>query len=280
MIKTLADPFYYLENFQTVLDWISERYSDLLTCEEKIFIDDFTSLPAPSRALLVRMVMRKGDLFRTSKLRYDEIGDTPQAAGPLVELGWVDDHPLLTLEQLFGLLKKAEIANAFGLSPQQASVKKAALLATLQAEFTEARHFAAWHADAGEGVYHVRITALCDRLRLMFFGNLHQDWSEFVLSDLGIFVYEKVEFSPSSRGFRTRRDVDDYLHLYQCRERFRQGEPADKILAAVLAIFPAAIADNSWMESRRAKLLFQIVAQRFAAARSTVLFSAVERSVM
>ena len=62
-------------------------------------------------------------------------------------------------------------------------MKKAALLATLQAEFTEARHFAAWHADAGEGVYHVRITALCDRLRLMFFGNLHQDWSEFVLSD-------------------------------------------------------------------------------------------------
>lgn len=27
---------------------------------------------------------------------------------------------------------------------------------------------------------------LCDRLRLILFGNLAQDWSEFVLADLGI----------------------------------------------------------------------------------------------
>lgn len=254
MIKTLTNPFYYLENFHTVLEWISERYSDLLTCEEHAFIERFTSLPTTSQALLVRMVMRKGDLFRASKLRYDEIGCTQQAAGPLAAIGWVDDNPLLTLQQLFGLLKKTEIAKIFALSPQQAGARKAALLEVLQAEFTEARHFAMWHANAGECVYQVRITALCDRLRLMFFGNLHQDWLEFVLSDLGIFKYEKVAFSPSSRGFRTRRDVDDYLHLHQCRERFRQGEPADNILAAI----PAGISDNDWLESRRAKLLFQI----------------------
>ena len=30
---------------------------------------------------------------------------------------------------------------------------------------------------------------LCERLRLMFFGNLRQDWSEFVLADLGVFKY-------------------------------------------------------------------------------------------
>ena len=40
-----------------------------------------------------------------------------------------------------------------------------------------------------------------DRLRLLFFGNLHQDWTEFVLSDLGLFRYEQVEFSSASRGF-------------------------------------------------------------------------------
>lgn len=254
MTTTLGIPFYYLENFHTVLDWIRERYSDLLTCEEQAFIAHFTSLPDASRALLVRMVMRKGNLFRATKLRYDEIGCPQQAARPLVALGWVDDHPLLTLEQLFGLLKKAEIAQAFDLSSQQTGVKKAELLEMLRAEFTEARQFAAWYADADECIYEVRITALCDRLRLMFFGNLHQDWSEFVLSDLGIFHYEKVEFSPTSRGFRTRRDVDDYLHLYQCRERFRQGEPPDAIVAAI----SSAIADNDWLESRRAKLLYQI----------------------
>jgi hypothetical protein len=42
----------------------------------------------------------------------------------------------------------------------------------------------------------------------MFFGNLHQDWSEFVLSDLGIFRYEAVALDAASRAFQSRADVD------------------------------------------------------------------------
>src|SRR5690606_27927582 len=46
-----------------------------------------------------------------------------------------------------------------------------------------------------DSIYHVDVLALCDRLRLMFFGNLRQDWSEFVLADLGLYTYERVDFS-------------------------------------------------------------------------------------
>lgn len=265
MIKTFDNLFYYLENFRTVLEWLSERCGDLLTCEEQTFIERFSLLPDASKALLVRMVMRNGDLFRASKLRYDEIGGAQQAAAPLVALGWIDDRPLLTLQQLFGLLNKTEIAKAFGLSARETGARKASLLEALLAEhteFAETRLFASWVAGtadyADDCVYEVRITPLCERLRLMFFGNLHQDWSTFVLSDLGIYKYEEVEFSPSSRGFRTRRDVDAYLHLHQCRERFRQGESPDDILADVLTPFPVPIADNDWLESRRTKLMFQL----------------------
>jgi hypothetical protein len=45
-----------------------------------------------------------------------------------------------------------------------------------------------------------------------------------VLSDLGIYQYEKVDFSPAARGFRSRRDIDDFLALHQCHERFADGE--------------------------------------------------------
>ncbi len=47
-----------------------------------------------SSALLVRMIMRKGDLFRSSKLDYEEIGCPHAAAAPLARLGWLDDPPL------------------------------------------------------------------------------------------------------------------------------------------------------------------------------------------
>jgi hypothetical protein len=259
MTTPTAKPLYYLENFHTVLAWIGARYSDLLTGDEQAFIEGFRAVPTASAALLVRMVMRKGELFRAGKLRYGEIGCTQEAAQALIAAGWIDDRPLLGLEQLFALLNKSEIADIFELPPPLKKARKAEQLDALRCApaFSQARPFAAWHPQGGECIYHLRIAALCDRLRLMFFGNLHQDWSEFVLAELGVFKYEKVAFSASSRGFHTRRDVDDYLHLHRCRERFRQGEAAQDVLRDI----PAAAHSNDWIESRRAKLLFRIAQQ-------------------
>jgi hypothetical protein len=41
MIRVLENEFYYLDNFQRVLDWIAERYADLLVDEEQAFIAAF-----------------------------------------------------------------------------------------------------------------------------------------------------------------------------------------------------------------------------------------------
>lgn len=254
MIRTLENPFYYLDNFQRVIEWIAERYDDLLTAEEKAFIAHFSTLPQAARALLVRMIMRKGTLFRTSKLHYEEIGCPVDATTPLAEAGWIDVRPLLTLEQVFGLLTLPEITAAFRDALPRSATRKAEQLKVLAPLFTEPRTFDLWHPEANDYVVDLRIDDLADRLRLMFFGNLHQGWTEFVLSDLGIYRYETVEFSPSSRGFRSRADVDAYLHLYQCRERFDAGETPDDILRDI----PADPLENGWLETRRAKLLFTL----------------------
>ncbi|MFD2271532.1 hypothetical protein ACFS07_11150 [Undibacterium arcticum] len=153
------------------------------------------------------------------------------------------------------LEKKAEISQVFGSSLHKTAARKSDQLLALRGEFTDSRDFTAWYPASNERVYQVQITPICDRLRLMFFGNLRQDWSEFVLADLGIFQYEKkVEFSASSRGFRSRQDIDDYLHLHRCRERFLLGEPPEEVLKDI----PARVYDNDWLEGRRSKLLFQI----------------------
>ncbi|HTD04367.1 VRR-NUC domain-containing protein [Undibacterium sp.] len=257
MIPVLENPYYYLENFRMVLDWIGERYGDLLIDEERDFIRRFAGLPQASQALLVRMVMRKGELFRASKLNYAEIGEPRGAAALLVAAGWVDDEPLLYLEHLFVLLKKDEIASALGLPPALAASKKAQQLETLRDQYgDEARSLRDWYPACEDCVYHVQIGPLCDRLRLMFFGNLYQDWSEFVLADLGIYRYERVEFSAAARGFRTRADVDTYLRLQQCRERFQLEDPLPEIVADI-----GGVLDNPWLEGRRSKLLFQIAQQ-------------------
>ncbi len=251
-------PFYYLENFQTALAWLRQRYDDLLNDAERAFMGAFEALPKASSALLVRMIMRKGALFRTGKLEYGEIGCPRAAAAPLVDLGWLDDQPLLGLGEAFALLRKAEIAAAFRLTARLACGSERRAAGDARGHVRRAPHLRGVVPGRGEVVYRVRVLDLCERLRLMFFGNFDQNWSEFVLADLGIFNYEKVAVPASARAFQRREHIEDFHAIYRCRESFHREESGEAILASV----PPPIADNAWLESRRAKLLFR-VGQRY-----------------
>ena len=186
MIRLLENEFYYLDNFQRVLDWIGERYADLLDAQEHAFLAAFPALPHAARALFVRMVMRKGTLFRASKLRYAEIGCPVEAAGHLLGTGWIEADPELSLDELFDLLSKPEVAEAFP-HLRQKSARKGDLLEALRADCADSRRFSGWYGDCSDVAWRIHVKPLCDRLRLVFFGNLRQGWTDFVLSDLGLF---------------------------------------------------------------------------------------------
>ncbi|MHB9796199.1 VRR-NUC domain-containing protein [Pseudomonas sp. MT3] len=251
------DPsLYYLTNFHRALDWIDERYADLLDAEEARFIADFRALPLPSRALLVRLVMRKGPHFRAGKLSYAEISDIPSAAAPLLELGWLDNAHPLTLEELLSLLLKGELLARFRDDLPRGSLKKAELYEHLHAYHEQVQPFAGWYPELDQ-LYTLMVTPLCDRLRLLFFGNLQQDWSEFVLADLGIFRYETVSFTADSRAFRRRNDLEAYIHLWNGAVRFETGEP----IAELLAELDDFHSDNSYLQARHGRLLYRMAYQ-------------------
>ena len=250
----LDDPFYYLNNFRQVLDWLELRYADVMSESEHGFIRDFKILPRASQGLLVRMVMRKGVHFRLGKLNYPEIGDISDAAQPLLSHGWLDDQALLSVAEVFDVLLKAELLQAFGQFIEQPKGRKDDWLPVLAGQFSELRSLCEWAPTLGDRLLSLTIMDLCDRLRLMFFGNLYQDWSEFVLADLGIFTYEKVEFCADSRGLRSREDMDACLFLHQCQQRFEAGEPLEAIVEQISALQ----FDNPWLQRRRGKVLFQI----------------------
>lgn len=278
MTEPLATSFYYLDNFIHVVAWVDARYAALLTVQERARLAAFMQLPQVSQALLVRMIMRKGDLFRCSKLDYAEIGCTRTAASPLLAQGWIDDSPLLAMDQLCALLRKAEILAAFPvLTPhrQQRKQELATLLCKAHAANDHPRTLLQWHPATDDTVYRLDagLTPLCDRIRLMFFGNLHQDWSEFVLSELGVFKYEPVPLTSAAQAFGKREHVDEYLRLHHCRQRFHDGGEGneDNKIAGIVADIPRQPYDCPWLEERRAKLLFLIgrqyeQAQEWAAA--------------
>ena len=200
------------------------------------------------------MVMRKGAHFRASKLNYAEIVDTRSAALPLIAGGWVNDQAPLALVEVFDVLTKPEILSRFSAHISQPKGKKTEWLDQLVADFAQQQSLNQWLPELDEHLYTLNHRSLCDCLRLMFFGNLSQSWSDLVLADLGLFTYEKVAFSPESRALFSRLDIDGYLHLYACREAFEAGADAQEIQSRVLSYHT----DNRWLQRRRARLLFQI----------------------
>ncbi|MEM5420369.1 VRR-NUC domain-containing protein [Paraburkholderia ferrariae] len=267
MLPDSPDPFYYLANFERALAWLDARCADLFDDAERRFADEFVQVPQASRALFVRMLMRKGPYFRASRLAYDEIGCPRAAAAPLVAAGWLDDAPALDLGALAALVTKAELqalAERLGIA-LEARATRAATLEALDAHYAaapEPRDWRAWFPASSDTVLLFASAPLCERLRLMFFGNLHQDWSEFVLADLGVFRYESVPFDHASRAFQRREDIDAYLALRDCRDGLESAADTQDFdaagaitatLAALDALAPRTQA-NAWLRARHDKL--------------------------
>ncbi|MEM5312806.1 VRR-NUC domain-containing protein [Paraburkholderia sp. JHI869] len=275
MLPDSPDPFYYLANFERALAWLDARCADLFDDVERRFAVDFAGMPQASRALFVRMLMRKGPHFRASRLTYDEIGCPRAAAAPLVAAGWLDGAPALDFDALAALVTKAELqalAARLGVALEPRATR-AATLEALGAHYDprcdahyaaapEPRDWHAWFPASPDTVLLFAAAPLCERLRLMFFGNLHQDWSEFVLADLGVYRYESVAFDRASRAFQRREDIDAYLALRDCRDGLDSAAQSTDFDAATAiattletldALAPHTQA-NAWLRARHDKL--------------------------
>ena len=172
-MRTLPDPFYYLTNFERVVASLDARYEALWSAQERQFIADFRLLPREPRALLVRMVIRKGELFRASRLNYPEIGSTRHAVEPLLDRGWVEQKCTLDIEALARLFTKAELLDHFSPPGIGRQLAKPDLIAALGARNRQPVALETWQRASGDCVYGLSAAPLCEQLRLMFFGNYH-----------------------------------------------------------------------------------------------------------
>lgn len=211
---------YYLDNFEYVLDYVLSHYPDLLTPDEVGFAVGFQTLSLDAQRLYVRLCSRKGPLFRDDKLAYAEI-DSAAAIEALVVAGYVDFAPDAGIPELLGLLTKAELFNLraeFG----DKSLSRARLLEQLSGLVTP--------CDVHAGTSFRVIRPLCLEIvgiyKLLFFGNRHQDFTEFVLHELGISPFESYVVHPEDRYFDDRRVLEQTLHLYALDELAREAVEA------------------------------------------------------
>ncbi|QQD17989.1 VRR-NUC domain-containing protein [Spongiibacter nanhainus] len=253
----LSDPLYYLRNLHAVFNWVLEHHTDLLTKAEQRLLAAAMTPPAPAQALLARMIMRKGELFRSDKLIYVEVPELDSALADLQGIDWVDTEPALGLNQVASLCRRQELVALLqqqgrSTSPSQRKDQLAAQLEGCAPRQGEGP-LQAWWPKAPFRAIRLQHSELIERVQLMFFGNLSQQWSEFVLTELGHQHYESVPFTPESRAFDHRRDIDTYLAIHRCRQRLDEGDAP-----SVVYDFVPQADDNPWLEQRRQRLLFNL----------------------
>ncbi len=229
-----------------MLKTVAERDEDLLRSDEIDFLRKFRSLPEGARRLYVRLLSRKGPIFRRDRLAYPEVPSIDGAIDELATAGLADRGSGAEEEELLGLLLRAEMAElAVEVLPDggPAQARRDELMVALLAAEADAERLRRAVLEHLEPV-RLRKAECVDVFRLLFFGNLSQDWTEFVLRDIGVMRYESYELRRDLRLFPSRRALDDYLRLrrakYAVLERLELGD-GEQAVALAQAMLDGAV---------------------------------------
>jgi len=196
---------YYLENFEYLLNFVVDRYDHLLKEEEKAYRRLFFSLNDEAKKLYVRLSNRKGPYFRTDKLNYPEAGELPATVDLLSASGLVETV-LPDWSESVALCTRDELQRIDVVSDLPKSTSRRALLEVIGDQ--NVNPVAELNIPVIElgGLDHLMV------YRLLFFGNFHQDMTEFVLHKL-VSPFESYDLSPDASAFQSRAIVDSVIEL-------------------------------------------------------------------
>lgn len=201
---------YYLQNALYVADWILEKHPALLNEDELATLNTFIALPKEAQCLYVRLLTRKGPYFRSDKLVYAEVPNLAATLELLNEQFTVAMPNSIPTDAFANLLTKPELAKCF---PKLAKLNKQSMCEALASQSDE---ISISHLNSLNQPPLI-IFRLHDNhwqvFRTLFFGNAHQDLTEFVLNDLGLVTFENYPVPASNSIWSSREALEEYLNL-------------------------------------------------------------------
>ena len=250
---------YYLDNVRTLFEHVARVYGDILDDEIANFLETFAALGEDAQKLAIRLLNRRHDWFRRARLEYAEIGDLDAALDELRDAGLLEVDGEIDYPTLVSLYTKPELLACAGGEPGLARLRRdeleAALLERDEDElFTRLR--------AGDRLLHLLCGDHYLQCQMLFFGNLNQSMTDFVLRDLGLFRYEDYALDAEHRPYRGTLEIHQHWLLYRLELLFQLDEGADPAaLEEIAAMIPDDIdpAAPAWRKSER--LRYEIARQ-------------------
>lgn len=227
---------YHVENLSTLLHSVMDQYADLLSEDELQLFERFNVLSASAKSLFCRLLTRQGTMLRQDKLNYVDVPDLENTLTELEQTGLCScNHPVTTRE-LLNLLTRSELIDSF--QPQGHSKlnkpnlielildtrEESGILQLIQSRFpyTEAHFQQAF-----------------ETYKLCFFGNSHQDLTEFVISELGHVHYEHYSLCRETRFFQTREQIEHQLLYAKARQQLEDKpllQDAEQLMKLALSL--------------------------------------------
>lgn len=200
-------------------------YGNILTEREMEFLRKFRDLSENARCLYVRLSNRHARFFKFSALSYEEIGALDGPLRELSEAGFIHEissDSTVDYEDFLALFTKPELLSIARVLDKDlcppGSVKKPDLVRWLHYAYRFEQVFTCISDQIimparGEEVM---------MLKFLFFGNRHDDMTEFVIRDLGHVRFQNFDEDKLSVRFSTRKEAEDRFMISLQAEYFEQ----------------------------------------------------------
>lgn len=246
---------YYLENFNTLVDFVAKHYWPLLNAQEQRFFQRYQQLSIDGQCLYIRLLSRSKAIFRQRRLQYDEITSIDATVEELEQAALIAVAPALSIDDALALFTRDDLHAA--LQARGQPKRRAAMLEQITNDIDALKRL--WQSD---NLLAVLEQQTFEVFRLLFFGNLYQDLTAFVLRDLGLQKYEPYAIDTETLPFTTRCQIDQHLHYHHCRQLFEvaSGSGVAALLALHAALPKPAVGDT--MLRRRVDKLAATIARQ------------------
>jgi len=231
---------YYQNNSRSLFGFVLERYAELLDDDARRQLHRFNELSDDAQRLFARLLTRKGPLIRVDSLKYAEISSCERALAELAAAQFIRRRPAVPADQVLALLKKSELLDFAGqYLPSSLHLPKQMRKEQMMCALLSHRADAQLQRPLADALDWLQIAdpSLWWLVRLLYFGDAVQDWSAFVIRDLGMVRYETVAMRSQRFSSHADLQVDLTYRRYSNLSRRIDEFPglAEDLLARIAA---------------------------------------------
>jgi len=259
---------YYLDNVITLFEHVESLYADILEQQQLDFIQQFSALSENAKKLYVRLLNRTHQRFRLSKLNYPEISMIGQAVKRLESDGFLQVNPAIEDGELIALFSKSELLS---LHPDQANLRKLSRSALDDVLLEHTEHGFIEQLAQSDSILQVEQKDSYTLCQMLFFGNLNQSMTDFVLRDLGLNQYENYHIDIHNRPYTSKLEIHQHWLLHEVDTRLYLCDPSDTVtLQCCFKAVPEDIDSASPLFRKGERIKYE-VARQFERLQDTAL---------